>query len=812
MNGTDAVELKMNANNETINLEKFWKMVDDLFYTKVYYDSDTQEYFTKHYKNSFTQKIIQDAKYVSGDNNDESTTIETTSTTSNDSEDEYDLELCTEDEINTLLVSFITLVSNYCDPLIAQVGDDDFFNSVAEYIMHFKYYQNHIDFCIRKMLSLLVYSVDMNLNNLQLNVDTLDESMKDKVNEDIGANEKFIKIIGWIFHKHYEHYKTELLEALKEYNGFVILSRVLQNYVTVSQQVNDPDMFSNSYKNYMILTFDLCKNYNFSDYLEIVKLSDISYLFENLKVETRDENEINFLKFRLLLVLNEQYMFQCGLKLKKDENVNCVVNTLVNKITFFQVFNEILILNFNREMDRVDQILMLKFLYVVFSNKVTNNMVYLNDLKVIVDIIIRQLFDLQLGNSEYLVNIYIRVLHCILTTTDLRNYHYKKAELLEVLQYIISSDDAMEKTKHLAEKCNNCLFFMNNNSTDSLMSTSTKTLNKQQSNKSFALGENQIFQKIGQETAHALMNPATTLINIPTHIMHNVVKAPGVATSVATHILSTPYKVANNLMPYFDNEPGKDIHISGSNTPPPPPPRLSDYSHIHSYSQSNLQNHEPIIPHIDVQKHHRSASLEPHASSLSLSSPPPPPPSRPYIRSQNSSVNEINNISAIQIPVHDKKKHTHLAAPSFASASPTPPLPPPPPICRRAMRRGSGDGDISIRSTSLSGTSSPNISQSPLPPPPPPRSRSSRNTGSSEHFISANNTGSNDSELQNNSGKYSDIVMGNGMSMKNNGGIRYKNERNGSVLSVNSLSSSENGEVLQPLLGRLKRAPPPPPR
>lgn len=780
---TEAIELKLNSNDENITLKKFWKMADDLFYTKVYYDVDTHEYFTKHYRNALTESSIDNN---TDNNNDSSDEIENEDTknidddvTSTDSQS-FDLEVCTEDEINTLLVSFITLTANYLDPLIAQVGEEKFFNLITEYLMHFKYYQNHVDFCIRKMLSLLVYSVELNLNNLQLNVDTLNESTKDKVNEDINTNEKFIKIIGWIFYKQYQHDKKVLLESLKDYNGFITLCKVLQNYIAISKTINDEtDMFGNSYKNYIKLTFDLCKTFNFSNDLSVIDSNDIIYLFDNLKVEARDENEINFLKFRLLLALNEQYMFQCGLKLEKDNKINYIVDVMIKKISYFQVFNETLVLNFNREMDRVDQILMLKFLYVVFSNNETNNLVYLNDLKVIVDIIIRQLFDLQLSQSEYLVNIYIRVLHCILTKTELKDHHYKREEINEVLDYLISSEDATEKTKNLAKKCLDCNFFsMNNISSESLSSLNLHHHINHQHDRNNNMSDKEILHKIGQETTHAFLNPASTLIGIPTNIMQHVARAPGV-------IISTPYKMAHNIhlnkgkISLFDSESETD------STPPPPPPRISHKQKNHITNRNNDDNintsgnsSEKKINLSSLQtvkqppppprrSPSQQTSQTPQTSlSATISPAPTPPLPRPFLRNHNASANDINIIDSS--------------------------LKPQSPLGTSIIRRGSFNGTENIKSASDLHSSSP------LPPLPPPRSRIGKNKIDSNLYdIHNNNTGSNDSEIQRNSGTISNNNSHDSYIQNQNNLLNYRNrnERTGSNASINSILSSDIGDV-----------------
>ena len=785
MSSKDSIELQLEGDD--ITLEKFWELTDDLLYTKVFYDTDTKLYFTKHFKNKYIDETFTDEDASDDHNKQGENKVDTEDT---DSED-YELEICTEDEINTLLVSFITLVAKYCNTLIAQVGEDTFFDAVAEYLMNFKYYQTHVEFCIRKMLSLLIYSVDLNLHNLNLNVSALDDTVKDEVNDAIDTNEKFIKIIGWIFYKHYVHYKKELLETLKEYSGFTTLCKVLKNYIAISEAVQDgTDMFGNSYKNYMSLMFELCKNYNFSDELKVFKQNDIISLFDNLKVQARDENEVNFLKFRLLLVLNEQYMFQCGLKVKCEEKTNLIVEAMIEKVQYFQVFNEILILNFNREMDRVDQILMLKFLYTVFSNPATNNMVYLNDLKVIVDIIIRQLFNLQIGKSEYLVNIYLRVLYCILTETDFKNNSYKKDDLVEVLEYTHSSDDASEKTKILAKRCIDCRFFKSfQNSAETLPAMSKLQIQADADGGKYGscpdLTTKNRIHKISHET-HVLLSPAAKLLNFESHIIKQVTRSP-----TGHHIIS-PHKVAHTLhldnskIPFLDHLNLSSSHINGTGhsdsstnrnvqkstkgsrasggngTPPPPPPRITVHKKQSPLSPLPFGSEPPS-----------------YFAAGPSSSAPPPPPSRPYLRSRNASANDLSSISQAK-------------------------LPPPPPVGRRNGRHASFDAANETPELTGSGSGSGSASGSPTPPPllpgaatppPPPPSRAARYRKGS---IPTCNDPEENRYYGQGIGHNSDPMIH---------GLR-KNDRTISVLSLGSMGST--GTVNSDS-GRPKKPPPPPP-
>lgn len=390
------------------NMKEFWELADELLYTKLYYDETTKEYITS-WKQTET----------------------------------------TESEINTLLVSYIALISKYREIVGDHLGE------VCAYLLDIESYQKHREFCLRKMLSLLIYSVDCNLNNLELNCDVLGGEILREVNESISMNEQFINIIGCIMIKEHER-DNQLMNILKEYQGFTVLSKVVRNYAAITKRTGD--IYTQNYSPYLILWFDLCKDNNFVDEIDNIYEDEIIFLFDKLKVETRIEDEVNYIKFRLLLILNEQYVYQCGLKVQNGKKTNLVVYQMVRKIQYFQTFTEILVLNFNREMDTIDQILMMKYLYVVFSNEKTNRLVYLNDVKIIVDIIIRQLYDIPIKASSYIMDIYLRVLKCMLTKTNLRRHSYKREELVAVLEYL-RGEDVNEHTRRLIDRCLQCSFF-----------------------------------------------------------------------------------------------------------------------------------------------------------------------------------------------------------------------------------------------------------------------------------------------------------------------------------------------------------------
>lgn len=79
------------------------------------------------------------------------------------------------------------------------------------------------------------------------------------------------------------------------------------------------------------------------------------------------------------------------------------------------------------------QLLILKLLYLLFTTSATYEYFYTNDLRVLVDVMIRNLLDLP-EESESLRHTYLRVLYPLLEHTQLRHIHYKRDEILNLLE------------------------------------------------------------------------------------------------------------------------------------------------------------------------------------------------------------------------------------------------------------------------------------------------------------------------------------------------------------------------------------------
>ncbi|TKY89391.1 hypothetical protein EX895_001922 [Sporisorium graminicola] len=204
----------------------------------------------------------------------------------------------------------------------------------------------------------------------------------------------------------------------------------------------------------------------------------IHHLFD-LVEETRHhhDEDFNYRLIKLLVAMNEQYMVSTltssapahssaapgqinSAPPSSSRPVNLVLSVLQQRLNASKTFGENLIFMLNRasSSDAEDvcmQLLVLKLLYLLFTTKETACYFYTNDLRVLVDIFIRELHDLP-DESESLRHTYLRVLHPLLTNTQLCTYPYKRTQIRRLLKGLISHghlNDISTTTKRLVERC-----------------------------------------------------------------------------------------------------------------------------------------------------------------------------------------------------------------------------------------------------------------------------------------------------------------------------------------------------------------------
>ncbi|KAL8997067.1 MAG: hypothetical protein Q9169_003557 [Polycauliona sp. 2 TL-2023] len=192
----------------------------------------------------------------------------------------------------------------------------------------------------------------------------------------------------------------------------------------------------------------------------------IQYLFRVIEGLSDDVNDpYHYPIIRVLLILNEQYMVSAHApspdQVSTTKVTNKVIKILSTRGTAFKTFGENIILLLNRESETSLQLLILKLLYLLFTTPSTYEYFYTNDLRVLVDVMIRNLLDLPLSAGP-LRHTYLRVLYPLLAHTQLKHPpHYKKDELFRLLTMMTASGGMMEHhfgavdetTKRLVGRC-----------------------------------------------------------------------------------------------------------------------------------------------------------------------------------------------------------------------------------------------------------------------------------------------------------------------------------------------------------------------
>jgi hypothetical protein len=103
------------------------------------------------------------------------------------------------------------------------------------------------------------------------------------------------------------------------------------------------------------------------------------------------------------------------------------------------------------------QLLLLKILYLLFTTPGTQRYFYTNDLRVLVDVFLRELIDLP-DESEALRHTYLRVLNPLLSNTQLRDLAYKHPQIRRTLQALVAHSHVREinpTTLRLVDRCLN---------------------------------------------------------------------------------------------------------------------------------------------------------------------------------------------------------------------------------------------------------------------------------------------------------------------------------------------------------------------
>ncbi|KAJ7173053.1 hypothetical protein C8R43DRAFT_978290 [Mycena crocata] len=213
------------------------------------------------------------------------------------------------------------------------------------------------------------------------------------------------------------------------------------------------------------LLYEVCRVQRFS--VQDLRLFDdafIDYMFDLVEQTKQMQDEtFNYSVIKLIVALNEQFMVAFlsndGDNTTPSEPKNRVLRVLMRRLGSTKTFGENMIFMLNRAQrtpeDLCMQLLVLKILYLLFTTKGTSEYFYTNDLCVLVDVFLRELVDLD-DESESLRHTYLRVLHPLLTKTQLRDIPYKRPQIVFALESLTGNSgirDISPTTRRLVERC-----------------------------------------------------------------------------------------------------------------------------------------------------------------------------------------------------------------------------------------------------------------------------------------------------------------------------------------------------------------------
>nr|KMM64705.1 hypothetical protein CPAG_01057 [Coccidioides posadasii RMSCC 3488] len=187
----------------------------------------------------------------------------------------------------------------------------------------------------------------------------------------------------------------------------------------------------------------------------------IKVLFSIIEEVSNDvDDPYHYPVIKVLLVLNEQFMVSTHDAPAEHPSLVPPTNKVIKVLSMYggvyKTFGENIILLLNRENETSLQLLTLKLLYLLFTTPSTYEYFYTNDLRVLVDILIRNLLDLP-EEASALRHTYLRVLYPLLTHTQLKNPpYYKRDELRRLFAILIRDqiagyEDEYEKILHFDE-------------------------------------------------------------------------------------------------------------------------------------------------------------------------------------------------------------------------------------------------------------------------------------------------------------------------------------------------------------------------
>ncbi|GJJ75326.1 hypothetical protein EMPS_07684 [Entomortierella parvispora] len=225
------------------------------------------------------------------------------------------------------------------------------------------------------------------------------------------------------------------------------------------------------------IMFEICRVQSLKPCDLVLIDEDFLHFLLDLVERTRTDADelLNYGTIKLLLAFNEQFMLhkaacQATVAARANSNGsnerpytppiakvlhysgNPLLYALADRPGASTTFGENLIFMLNRAEEASLQMLILKLLYLLLTSTLSalQGFFYTNDLQVLVDVVIRELWDLP-EEEESLRHAYLRVMGPLLTNTTLRSSTYKRAEIVRLLDELGGGNLDGELRSHLRE-------------------------------------------------------------------------------------------------------------------------------------------------------------------------------------------------------------------------------------------------------------------------------------------------------------------------------------------------------------------------
>lgn len=262
--------------------------------------------------------------------------------------------------------------------------------------------------------------------------------------------------------------KKSLYSILSELGIVTIVAKVISKHIQSTEKTKSPFLllkFGGDIIFEYLYYSELLSDEEFHSLTTETKIipTIIKHLLENDDFDNYDTNADDwegenklfvYEEFKLLLLINEQYLMK---SYTSKDTKNKVFDGLMTGSIYDESGNSpsknningfinLLIYYINREESQIIKILILKFLYLIFTTSYTAKLFYLNDLKILLDIFIRELNDLDYSGNEndILIITYLKVLYPLLMFSQLSELPggYKNDDILEILRNLVLNSES----------------------------------------------------------------------------------------------------------------------------------------------------------------------------------------------------------------------------------------------------------------------------------------------------------------------------------------------------------------------------------